>query len=102
MILFTTPEFGVFSDHFTDIFSLICLVIVLQDKPNSQNDECCSYTSSNRESWGRCSSLGGSDEESSADCTAAENGHQVLSLSLLCCVLGCNIRVLCLCDSIEI
>ncbi|XP_024021470.1 uncharacterized protein LOC21400949 isoform X3 [Morus notabilis] len=48
----------------------------LQDKPNSQNDECCSYTSSNRESWGRCSSLGGSDEESSADCTAAENGHQ--------------------------
>ncbi|XP_075666879.1 uncharacterized protein LOC142636512 [Castanea sativa] len=48
----------------------------LQDKPNSQNEECCSYTSSNRESWGRCSSLGGSDEESSADCTAADNGHQ--------------------------
>jgi len=48
----------------------------LQDKPNGQNEECCSYTSSNRESWGRCSSLGGSDEESSADCTAADNGHQ--------------------------
>ncbi|OMO64651.1 putative catalytic [Corchorus olitorius] len=49
----------------------------LQDKPNVQSDECCSYTSSNRESWGRCSSLGGSDEESSADCTTAENMHQV-------------------------
>ncbi|MBA0565723.1 hypothetical protein Golob_010586 [Gossypium lobatum] len=48
-----------------------------QDKPNGQSDECCSYTSSNRESWGRCSSLGGSDEESSADCTAANNGNQV-------------------------
>ncbi|KAF3451927.1 hypothetical protein FNV43_RR08023 [Rhamnella rubrinervis] len=48
----------------------------IQDKPNCQNEECCSYTSSNRESWGRCSSLGGSDEESLADCTAAENGHQ--------------------------
>ncbi|KAA3490206.1 Alpha/beta-Hydrolases superfamily protein isoform 1 [Gossypium australe] len=49
----------------------------LQDKPNGQSDECCSYTSSNRESWGRCSSLGGSDEESSADCMAANNGNQV-------------------------
>ncbi|XWS12982.1 hypothetical protein CRYUN_Cryun37aG0136400 [Craigia yunnanensis] len=49
----------------------------LQDKPNGQSDECCSYTSSNRESWGRCSSLGGSDEESSADCTTADNSHQV-------------------------
>lgn len=48
----------------------------LQDKPNGQNEECCSYTSSNRESWGRCSSLGGSDEESSADCTAVDNSHQ--------------------------
>ncbi|KAG2688781.1 hypothetical protein I3843_09G110600 [Carya illinoinensis] len=48
----------------------------LQDKPNGQNEECCSYTSSNRESWGRCSSLGGSDEESSADCKAVDNSHQ--------------------------
>lgn len=49
-----------------------------QDKPNDHHsDECCSYTSSNRESWGRCSSLGGSDEESSADCTTADNSHQV-------------------------
>ncbi|PPD74773.1 hypothetical protein GOBAR_DD28301 [Gossypium barbadense] len=55
-----------------------------QDKPNGQSDECCSYTSSNRESWGRCSSLGGSDEESSAECTAANNGNQVaLRLCLL-------------------
>ncbi|KDP29023.1 hypothetical protein JCGZ_16412 [Jatropha curcas] len=48
----------------------------LQDKPNGQSEECCSYTSSNRESWGRCSSLGGSDEESSADCRAADNGDE--------------------------
>ncbi|PON78243.1 Alpha/beta hydrolase fold [Trema orientale] len=47
----------------------------VQDQPDCQNEE-CSYTSSNRESWGRCSSLGGSDEESSADCAAADNGHQ--------------------------
>ncbi|KAL6197779.1 hypothetical protein ACLB2K_027573 [Fragaria x ananassa] len=47
----------------------------LQDRPNGQNEECCSYTSSNRESWGRCSSLGGSDGESS-DFTAVHNGHQ--------------------------
>uniref|UniRef100_A0A5B7ARZ0 Serine aminopeptidase S33 domain-containing protein n=1 Tax=Davidia involucrata TaxID=16924 RepID=A0A5B7ARZ0_DAVIN len=48
----------------------------LQDKPIGQNEECCSYTSSNRESWGRCSSLG-SDDEPSADCMAASNGHQM-------------------------
>ncbi|KAM7262650.1 hypothetical protein ACFE04_000333 [Oxalis oulophora] len=47
-----------------------------QDKQNDHADECCSYTSSNRESWGRCSSLGGSDGESSADCTATGNGHE--------------------------
>lgn len=52
-------------------------IVISQDKPNGQNDECCSYTSSNRESWGRCSSLGGSDEETSADCAAANNSHQV-------------------------
>ncbi|KAH0986079.1 hypothetical protein GBA52_013256 [Prunus armeniaca] len=60
----------------------------LEDQPNDQNEECCSYTSSNRESWGRCSSLGGSDEESSADCTAADNRHQktlkVLTMPLRC------------------
>ncbi|KAJ7967888.1 alpha/beta-Hydrolases superfamily protein [Quillaja saponaria] len=48
----------------------------IQDKLNGQNEECCSYTSSNRESWGRCSSLGGSDEEFSSDCKAADNCPQ--------------------------
>ncbi|GFS45672.1 alpha/beta-Hydrolases superfamily protein [Actinidia rufa] len=42
----------------------------MQDKPIGQNEECCSYTSSNRESWGRCSSLGSNDEPPS-DCTLA-------------------------------
>lgn len=56
--------------------SEILLYYFLQDRPNGQNEECCSYTSSNRESWGRCSSLEGSDEESS-DCTAVDNSHQV-------------------------
>ncbi|KAL8461759.1 hypothetical protein ACS0TY_033022 [Phlomoides rotata] len=32
-----------------------------QDNSTGQNEECCSYTSSNRESWGRCSSLGSED-----------------------------------------
>ncbi|KAG7963278.1 hypothetical protein I3843_09G110600 [Carya illinoinensis] len=67
----------------------------LQDKPNGQNEECCSYTSSNRESWGRCSSLGGSDEESSADCKAVDNSHQVsLSLSLSLSLMH---MLLCIC-----
>uniref|UniRef100_A0A0D6QWH6 Serine aminopeptidase S33 domain-containing protein n=1 Tax=Araucaria cunninghamii TaxID=56994 RepID=A0A0D6QWH6_ARACU len=37
-----------------------------QGKGNGQNDECSSYSSSDPESWGRCSSLGVSDEESSS------------------------------------
>ncbi|KAJ4823944.1 hypothetical protein Tsubulata_016423 [Turnera subulata] len=49
----------------------------LQDKPNGQDEECCSYTSSNRESWGRCSSLGGSDEESSVEPKVASNSHEM-------------------------
>ncbi|KAK9935807.1 hypothetical protein M0R45_012683 [Rubus argutus] len=57
----------------------------LQDRPNRQNEECCSYTSSNRESWGRCSSLGGSDEESS-DCTAVDNSHQTVYATSLQCM----------------
>ncbi|XP_021902117.1 uncharacterized protein LOC110817760 [Carica papaya] len=56
--------------------------LYLQDKPDGQSEECCSYTSSNRESWGRCSSLGGSDGESSAGCTATNNCHQT-SLNVL-------------------
>ncbi|KAI4296100.1 hypothetical protein L6164_036087 [Bauhinia variegata] len=48
----------------------------VQDNLNGQTEECCSYTSSNRESWGRCSSLGGSDEESYADCRTDDNCSQ--------------------------
>ncbi|XP_021620779.1 uncharacterized protein YqkD isoform X5 [Manihot esculenta] len=47
-----------------------------EDKPNGQSEECCSYTSSNRESWGRCSSLGGSDEESSAECRTTDKSQE--------------------------
>ncbi|KAF5468916.1 hypothetical protein F2P56_013024 [Juglans regia] len=51
-------------------------IAMFVDKTNGWNEECCSYTSSNRESWGRCSSLGGTDKESFVACTAASNGHQ--------------------------
>ncbi|KAK4792009.1 hypothetical protein SAY86_022444 [Trapa natans] len=49
-----------------------------QDKENdNQNAECFSYTSSNGGSWGRCSSLGGSNEEPTADCpTSISNQNQ--------------------------
>ncbi|KAB2637658.1 hypothetical protein D8674_028192 [Pyrus ussuriensis x Pyrus communis] len=60
----------------------------LEEQPNDENVECCSYTSSNRESWGRCSSLGGSDEESSAACTAADSSHQK-NLKVFAMPLGC-------------
>lgn len=36
----------------------------LQDKTSRRNEESCSYTSSNRESWGRCSSLGAASDGS--------------------------------------
>ncbi|XP_062218485.1 uncharacterized protein LOC133918570 isoform X2 [Phragmites australis] len=36
----------------------------LQDKTSRHNNESCSYTSSNRESWGRCSSLGAASDGS--------------------------------------
>ncbi|KAF2312680.1 hypothetical protein GH714_039555 [Hevea brasiliensis] len=55
----------------------------LQDKPNGQSEECCSYTSSNRESWGRCSSLGGSDEESSAECRTTDKSHELTGIDSL-------------------
>ncbi|KAL2495668.1 alpha/beta-hydrolase superfamily protein [Forsythia ovata] len=48
---------------------------LVQDKQSTQNEECCSYTSSNRESWGRCSSLG-SDDEPSMDFTRATDYDQ--------------------------
>jgi hypothetical protein len=65
--------------------------MILQGKPNGQSEDCCSYTSSNRESWGRCSSLGGSDEEYPSECRAVDNSHEVASLSLSCFSLGLTI-----------
>eukprot|EP01018_Ginkgo_biloba_P025742 Gb_32230 [translate_table: standard] len=64
------------------------LVSSLQGKENSQNDECSSYSSSNRESWGRCSSLGVSDEESSspenfAQCPRNVNDEQQMILEAI-------------------
>ncbi|KAK7387646.1 hypothetical protein VNO78_22433 [Psophocarpus tetragonolobus] len=48
----------------------------VQDKLKGEGEDCCSYTSSNRESWGRCSSLGGSDEESCPDLRADDTLSQ--------------------------
>uniref|UniRef100_A0A0A9E644 Uncharacterized protein n=1 Tax=Arundo donax TaxID=35708 RepID=A0A0A9E644_ARUDO len=36
----------------------------LQDETSRHNEESCSYTSSARESWGRCSSFGAASDES--------------------------------------
>nr|GEV65302.1 alpha/beta hydrolases superfamily protein [Tanacetum cinerariifolium] len=47
----------------------------LQEKPSGRT-ECCSYTSSNRESWGRCSSLG-SVGEPFPDCTMSNDNDLV-------------------------
>lgn len=47
-----------------------------EDKQSGQDEDCCSYTSSNRESWGRCSSLG-SDAEISTDFVDAIGGSQI-------------------------
>jgi hypothetical protein len=59
--------------------------MVFQGKGNVQNDECFSHSSSNHESWGRCSSLGISDEESSlenfARCSLNVNEVQQVLLS---------------------
>ncbi|KAF6145963.1 hypothetical protein GIB67_033322 [Kingdonia uniflora] len=50
----------------------------LQDMINGQGEECCSISSSNRESWGRCSSIEDSEEDpSSAECTKANKRHQM-------------------------
>lgn len=50
-----------------------------QEKRNGENnDESCSYTSSNRESWGICSSLGSNDDHLPSDDTtipANKNDH---------------------------
>ncbi|XP_068642743.1 uncharacterized protein [Aristolochia californica] len=56
----------------------------IQDKVNEENEECCSYSSSKRESWSRCSSLGGSDEESSsAECTRTTNSRHQMTFRAL-------------------
>lgn len=36
--------------------------VIPENKSIVPNEECCSFTSSNKESWGRCSSLGSNDE----------------------------------------
>ncbi|CAN6479586.1 unnamed protein product [Victoria cruziana] len=57
----------------------------LQDKENEQSEECCSYSSSNHESWGRCSSLGGVSDEgpSSADCPRSTSSRHQAVLKVL-------------------
>ncbi|KAL5073039.1 hypothetical protein RYX36_012023 [Vicia faba] len=50
----------------------------VQGKLNGQIEDCCSYKSSTRESWGRCSSLGGSDQESFADLSADDKHSQLI------------------------
>lgn len=53
-----------------------------QDKANRQNEECCSYTSSNRESWGRCSSLGAASDVSSSGERPRVSDHKHKSMTL--------------------
>ncbi|KAK1422553.1 hypothetical protein QVD17_17836 [Tagetes erecta] len=53
----------------------------LQDNPIDQIEECCSFTSSNRESWGRCSSLG-SVGDPFPECNMSNENEKFLSLSL--------------------
>lgn len=57
-------------------FQIFC-ISESQDKQSGENEDCYSCTSSNRESWGRCSSLG-SDNEISTDFVGAASGNQVL------------------------
>lgn len=52
----------------------VLIVVIWQGMPIDQFEEGSSFTSSNRESWGRCSSLGGSEEDESL---AACPGDQV-------------------------
>ncbi|XP_062229219.1 uncharacterized protein LOC133927011 [Phragmites australis] len=54
----------------------------LEDKANRQNEECCSYTSSNRESWGRCSSLGAASDGSSSGEQPGVSNYKHKSMTL--------------------
>lgn len=51
--------------------------MILQDEQNWSTEDSFSYTSPTRESWGRCSSLGLSDEESYPDFRDDVNGSEV-------------------------
>lgn len=54
----------------------------LQGKTSRHNEESCSYTSSNKESWGRCSSLGAaSDESLSSDTNDKQENMTVKALA---------------------
>ncbi|KAJ0988172.1 hypothetical protein J5N97_006528 [Dioscorea zingiberensis] len=55
----------------------------VQEKSNGQNEEFNSYSSSNRESWGRCSSLGASEESTSAECSGSSKRKHQMSLRAL-------------------
>ncbi|KAK7331199.1 hypothetical protein VNO77_25417 [Canavalia gladiata] len=48
-----------------------------KDEPNGPTEDYFSYTSSTRESWGRCSSLGLSDGESYPDFTGDDDGSEL-------------------------
>jgi len=61
----------------------------LQDKISRHNEESCSYTSSNRESWGRCSSLGAASDESFS---GNNNDKQNLTVKALATPLRTNQR----------
>jgi len=51
--------------------------MIQQDEPNDLAEDYYSYTSSTRESWGRCSSLVLSDEESYPDYRDDDNCSEV-------------------------
>uniref|UniRef100_A0A0A9G6B4 Uncharacterized protein n=1 Tax=Arundo donax TaxID=35708 RepID=A0A0A9G6B4_ARUDO len=58
----------------------------LQDKTRRHNEESCLYTSSARESWGRCSSLGAaSDGSFSGDNNDKQEVHIFSFLSIQLC-----------------
>ncbi|XP_072968769.1 uncharacterized protein [Typha angustifolia] len=61
------------------------------DKSNSKNEECCSYLSSNKESWGRCSSLGEvSKGSSSGECTGTFNNKCRMAIRAFATPLRCR------------
>uniref|UniRef100_A0A804LV44 Uncharacterized protein n=1 Tax=Zea mays TaxID=4577 RepID=A0A804LV44_MAIZE len=61
------PRGLIFATAPTPTFCMSCSRLVptslYEDKRSRRNEESCSFTSSNRESWGRCSSLGAASDE---------------------------------------